>query len=295
MNVMAKVKIKPAVTNRLRHPIRRLLPFFHRLQWKLTLNYTLFTVATTLILAGLGLTLLWYLNFRSNLVPNLIADGLLKGASTLAPYLEKSPPDREGLNSWLQSVTPSNFLIINIPNEDTANESDTVPGQFGRVLFVAIVDPQGTVLAATPAEATAPDSALQLTRPSRSEIMISPDEITAPGLPLHPQLPDRAAEVFQAALQGETDASRLGERDTNGALISAVPIFGTNRQVLGAIYVKLAFPIDESEFLQETLSSFILPIVLGMVVSGGVAGVFFWASYFPWLDSPPASVGRGRR
>lgn len=249
---MAKTQIKTTFINRLARPLPRLLSFFHRLQWKLTLAYTLFTIVTTLILAGIGLALLWYLNFRSNLAPNLIAEGLVKGISVLPPYLEQTPPDREGLNEWLQSVTPGNHLIINLPTDNPEDDNETIPGQFGRVVFVAIVDPAGQVLAMTPADtAIPPEAALQAQ--------------LSPGL----------AEQFQVGLGGETDPSQIATRDQDGNLVATVPILGEDEQVLGAIFVKLAFPIEESEFLQNVLRGLILPIVLGMVVSGGLAGVLF--------------------
>ena len=123
---MSKFKLLPS-------HIRWRLRFFRRLQWKLTLAYTLSTVLTALILAGIGLAVLWYVNFQSNWVPSLIADGLIKGVAVLVPYLEQEPPDQEGLDSWLRSVTKGDHLIIHIPDESTTDDNDTVPAQFGRV------------------------------------------------------------------------------------------------------------------------------------------------------------------
>ncbi len=260
---------------RLRQPLRWALSFFRRLQWKLTLAYTLFTVVTILILGGVALAFLWYFNFRSSSLPGRIADGLLRASPAMAPYLAKTPPDRDGLNKWLQSVTLDNNLVINIQREDAQEDGEKVPAQFGRVILVAIVDPEGKVIAATPAELAAPDIALQLLRPSRYDAIISPAEVIVPGAALRPQLSTTAAKGFYAALRGEKDVSLLSTRDSEGYMVATAPIFGEDEQLLGAIYAKLAMPIEEGEFLQLVLQGTILPVALAMLVVGVIAGILF--------------------
>ena len=125
---MATVRTQFSPINLLSRPLQRLLPFFRRLQWKLTLGYALSTVITILILGIVGVGLLWYLYFWSNWLPNQIADGLLKAGPALSPYLEQTPPDRVGLNNWLQNVVLDENLVINIPKENSENEQDKIPG-----------------------------------------------------------------------------------------------------------------------------------------------------------------------
>jgi NarL family two-component system sensor histidine kinase LiaS len=229
----------------------RLPHFFGRLQWKLTLAYTLFTGVIILILSAISLVLLWYLNFQSNLVPSLIADGLNKATPALAPYLEQNPPDREGLNNWLNKVIQSNNLVINIRKEKAKDENDTVPGQFGRVGAVVIVNKGGQILAASPAASVNFD------------------------LPLQAQLPAEILPIFKAGLQGETEPTRIATRDEGGYLISTAPIFGTKQQLLGAIYVKLSFPIEAGEFLQDVFQRLVLPFAGIMLVVGVLVGALF--------------------
>jgi NarL family two-component system sensor histidine kinase LiaS len=264
--------------SRLKHlpnRIRWLLRVFQRLQWKLTLAYTLSTVLTALILAGIGLALLWYINFQSNWVPSLIADGLNKGVVNLAPYLEETPPNEEGLENWLKAVTQGGYLIIHLPNEDTPDEDDTIPAQFGRVRLVAIVDSTGAVVAVTPTTASAPESALELMRPPRRETTISTAQVVVRGAPLRPQLAATSGEIFQAALRGEEDPALLSGRDAEGNLVASVPIVAENGRLVGAIFVKLIFPIEQSEYLKTAVQRLILPISLAMVISGAIAGVLF--------------------
>jgi two-component system, NarL family, sensor histidine kinase LiaS len=233
-------------------PLRRLWPFFGRLQWKLTLAYTGFTIVVILILAVVALTLLWFINFQSSAVPNLIADGLVKASPAMAPYLEQTPPDQAGLKRWLELVTRDEYLIISIPREGTEEKDDLIPGQFGRVVSVAIADKAGKLLAVTPSGAMPPL-----------------------GIQLQTQLPTQEQAYLQAALQGLTEPSALASRDEQGHIVSAAPIFGSEGQVVGAIFARLGFPLGEGEFLQEVLQRMILPSAAIMLVVGIVVGALF--------------------
>ncbi|MBI1878613.1 MAG: HAMP domain-containing protein [Chloroflexi bacterium] len=251
MKVMATSQAKSPLINLQWRPLQRLLSFFRRLQWKLTLAYTLFTVITILILGIVGVGLLWYLYFWSNWLPNQIADGLLKAGPSLLPYLERTPPDQVGLNNWLQKVVLDENLVINIPNEYSEDKQDKIPTDFGRLVSIAIVDPEGKVLAAAPAETIPLGSALQ------------------------PHLLSEAIAGFQAALRGETDPAKLAIRHTNGHTIAAAPIFDSNKQVVGTIFVELALPFEAGEFLQIVFQETILPVAIAMLVVGLIAGVLF--------------------
>lgn len=225
--------------------------FFRRLQWKLTLAYALFTAITILILGGIGLALLWYLYFGSNWLPNQIADGLLKTSPSLSPYLQQTPPDQTGLNNWLQKVVLGENLVINIPTENNADNAREVAAQFGRLISIAIVDDKGKVLAAAP-----------------------PETITV-GAALLPQLPPEAVAGFQAALGGASDPPRLALRRDNGHILAVAPIFGSPQQVVGAIWIEVTFPFEAGEFLQFIFQQTILPVSLGMLVVGLIAGILF--------------------
>ena len=230
----------------------RVASYFHRLQWKLTFAYTLFTAGTILILAVVALALLWYLNFQSNLYPNAIADAMSKGVPPLADFLEQDPPDQAGIQRWLDDAIKANYLIINVPKDETGNDAETqVPGLFGEVELAAIVDANGKVLA------------------------VSADEAIALNEALHGHLSPQAATVFEAALRGESDLTQLATRG-DGSLTAAVPILGHDNQVVGAmLFTTHAFPISESEFLQKVLQQMILPFAGIMLVVGVVVGALF--------------------
>jgi NarL family two-component system sensor histidine kinase LiaS len=248
---MIKVRKTLPPLDRLPRLLRGVALFFGKLQWKLTLAYTLFTVITILILGAIALAFVWYTTFLSNTMPNRIADGLLRVGPALTPYLEQTPPDQAGLQAWLQKVTLDNDLVISIPKDDAVDETDTVAAQFGRFATVAIVDAQGQILAAVSGDEAAPDG------------------------PFQTQLSPEAAAGFQAALQGETDPALLSARDADNYLVATAPILGPEEQVLGAIFVKTALPFEQGEFLRIVLQGTILPVAVVMLIAGVIAGVLF--------------------
>ncbi len=229
---------------------RRFLSSFRRLQWKLTLAYALSTLLTVLILASIGLGLLWYINFRSNLMPNLIATSMASVIPSPAGYLGPTP-DRNGLKTWVREVTPGDYLTLRIPRNDTEDPSDTVPAQLGQVTLLVVVDAGGQVVAAQPAEMMEPVQPLVA--------YLSPGEVSR----------------LEAALQGETEPSLLSGREAGGYMIAATPLFDDNRQVVGAMFARLTYPMGESEFIRGVLQGAILPVAVAMLVAGLVAGVLF--------------------
>jgi NarL family two-component system sensor histidine kinase LiaS len=249
--MMATTDPKNSLLNTLWPPLAQLWSFSHRLQWKLTILYALFTAVAALVFGIIGVALLWYLTFWS-WIPNGVANELLRTGSLLSPYLERTPPDRAGLNNWLHEMMVGNNLVIKMParydREDNPRPLPPPP-RFERVVSIAIVNTAGQVVVDYPAETFAAGSTLP----------VSPEAMAG----------------FQAALQGKTDPARLATRNAAGNTVATAPIFGSNGQLSGAIFVEVAPPIKESDFLQLILRQTILPVVLGVLIVGGVAGVFF--------------------
>jgi signal transduction histidine kinase len=235
--------------NRLRSSLLQLRPFFRRLQWRLTLAYALFTAVAALGLGIVGVALLWYTTFWSNWIPSRVASDLLRTGSLLSPYLERTPLERAGLTDWLHEMMVGNNLIIRIPPEANEGGPHLPPPRFDQVVSMAIVNPAGQVVISYPAETFATGSALTV--------------------------PAEAMASFQAALQGKTDPAELATRTAARHIVAAAPIFGSTGQLMGAIFIELAPPTEERGFSQFVVQQTILPVVLGVLVAGGVAGVFF--------------------
>ncbi len=245
---------KRNVSTQLKERWRQIQAYFLRLHWKLTLAYTLSTVITILILGGAGIGLLWYLNFRSNFVPNLLGEGLTKTTYHLEPYFEPTPPDRAGLNAWLDEVITAGNMVVYIPREraaESGDESDLIPGQFGRVSMVGLVDAEGRTLTTYP----------ETLAPAGSDFRDHLSPVMRGG--------------FEAALRGETEPSHISIRDEAGYLVATAPIFDEAEQVVGAIFVRSSLPIEAGEYLQNAFQRLVLPVAGGMLVVGLIAGIFF--------------------
>ncbi len=229
-----------------------LRPFSGRLQWRLTAYYALFTAVTVLALGSMSVALLWYLAFSSR-IPNGVAGDLLKLSPMVARYLESTPPDSTGLNNWLNEVMIGNHMVIRTlggAGGDGRNGPPPPPApRLDQVVSLAIVDAAGQVVISYPAGTFATGAALT----------VSPE----------------ATAGFQAALQGKTDPGRLASRNATGDVVATAPIFGSKGQLVGAISVEVAPPLDEAGFLQIVLRETILPVVLGVLVVGVIAGVLF--------------------
>jgi len=231
-------------------PFRRFTSFFYRLQWKLTLAYTLFTVVTILFLVATAVGFLWYLNFYSQSMPVRVADGLQRAVPSIAVYF--SPVDEQGLASWVDSVMHGSDLVIPIPREDAKDPDDTIPAQFGRVELLAIVDPAGKVLASYYPNAMPVEGDFRTT--------LSP----------------AVAARLDAALNGSSDTSELATRDAEGNMVAAAPIIaGDNSQPVGAILLVSKLWFDQIEFVQLLLRGTILPAATAMLVVGIIAGLLF--------------------
>jgi NarL family two-component system sensor histidine kinase LiaS len=231
-------------------PLAKLWSFSQRLQWRLTLAYALFTAITALVFGIIGIALWWYLTFWVWL-PNGVANDLIRTSSFLSHYLEHTPPDQTGLNNWLDGAIVGTRPAIPAPTGDKKDPPPPPSPRLDRVVSVAIVDTAGQLLISYPAETFVMEE------------------------PLSAQIPHEAITGFQAALQGETNPAELATRNAAGNIVATAPIFGSNQQLLGAIFVEAVSPLQESEFLQLALRQMILPIVWVVLIVGGVAGVLF--------------------
>ena len=76
---------------------------FRRLAWRLTLSYTLVTVATLLVVELVMLGSIWYFVLASSTVPRQIVEMLQTyAAPEVLPLLSSESPDGKALQSWLE-------------------------------------------------------------------------------------------------------------------------------------------------------------------------------------------------
>ena len=127
--------------------MRKFLSSFRQLRWKLTLSYTLVTVAAILVVEIVGLVLLQAFVLNTNVLQRLATQALISSTTTLRPYLESETPDIEGVNAWLQQLAVNGTTFT----DEQGREARLTPSAFSQgdgELFV--LDARRRFLAALP-------------------------------------------------------------------------------------------------------------------------------------------------
>ena len=193
--------MKPDSTSpTLRQPLRAPL---QRLQWKLTLSYTLVTVGVLLSVELLVLVISAssYLLQREMLPRTLAAELSSNIATQIQPYLETDPPDVVGLQHWFDANQ-----TLRLPGGGSFPNQVTLSGASNAQLIV--VGPDATFYEA-----------------SKGTQLIS----GTVGTPLDTSLLPALEAPLQAALAGKTDYRDLSARSADD-LIVAAPVMSADHQ-----------------------------------------------------------------
>ncbi len=125
---------------------------FRRLRGKLTLSYTLTSVAAFLLVEILVISILF--GFLSANTSTLVLNQLKQEASQTAPYFVHGSPDQEELTAWLGNISATisnNWPILNKP------------------IFLAVTDTQGRVIASAGTRPVAAGTPLQMQLSSQNQ------------------------------------------------------------------------------------------------------------------------------
>jgi len=225
---------------------KRLFRPFRRLRWKLTLSYTLVTVAALVVMEALLFGVLGLLLFVSPFIPRQAARVLQQYAAPQArPFLQGPQPDRAGLTRWLQDAYAQGVEIGSGQRMTLATFSGG-----GRSKLV-VVDAQGRFLASMPADLGQSDQPF-----------------------VDPELPEATA-LLQTALSGETDPNRLFLHTPDRWIAVAVPVFAEDGRVLGALYfASLSQQPTRAEFARSVLGVIGLSAVI-FTVAAALLGTLF--------------------
>jgi len=228
---------------------------FRRLQWKLTLSYTLVTVGTILVLELILFGSLIYL-FASNLLSEIVLQAMRDNIVPQAQkYLEQTPPDLEGLQLFMDSMS-GNQTNIRLRGESepeiTLFMSDilTIDEESA---FIVVLDSDLNILAQTP----------------------KMDVTAVPGQPFQLEELSGGQDVITNAMMGIQDSEVLNSRLPNGQNLMAVPIEAQNGEVLGAVILFFTLPIWNSSTLSPifvTLLITLIPFAIGAVFVGALFG-----------------------
>lgn len=222
--------------------ISRFLSPFRRLGWKLTLSYTLVTVAALLVLEVIFITLTWVIVFTSSFIPLRATQMMLEyAAPQVRPFLEAPQPDLTGLERWMENVYAQGL-------ETEPGVRITLSTTFGEEsIKLVVVDEAGRFVASTPA---------------------------ALGEYGETFLPDAPASLL-AALNGEQDPDLLYTRTPDHQLVIAVPVMGQDGRVLGALcFATESLQLTGAEYARSMMGLVGLSLVV-FTVAAGLLGTLF--------------------
>jgi len=221
---------------------------FRRLRWRLTLSYTLVTVAALVVveLALLGLLLILINSeLLSEEFVKTIRDGYVPQASS---FLESEPPDTKGLDIWLQAQVNDSVAT----NEGGRRITQGLSINFDQNYQIIVVDENGNLLA----------QAVDGYNPA------------VLGAPFEARTTPQLAPLLSTALAGGESGDLLYTREPDGTLVMAFPIISQQGHSLGALAVSLDIPA----FNLQTLGSIMLLILISLVpitLAAGVIGTVF--------------------
>lgn len=225
----------------------RFLAPFRQLRWKLTLSYTLVTVATLLVLEALvigGLIVAGNILFPY-LIGKLAAPAI---AANIRPFLESDVPDVDGLNAMLRSqYAPSGTINLNGADVE-------LPDQRNGTLVLYVLDPDGKLLTTVPT----PDSDLAVGQPW--------DAATVPGFD----------PLLQTALTGKQNSSPFYVTSPDGLMYFAEPVLGADNRLLGIIVLgaRSTSGADLLSGFFSIMGTSLLCFVFGAGIVGTVFGFF---------------------
>lgn len=213
---------------------------FQGLRWKLTLSYTLVTVATWLVIEIIFIGGLSFMLLYSDVIPGAMVyamDTFI--VPQVAEYLDQSEPDVESMQQWMESSFAEGITFESPENPSLSFHL----GDLDRNAYISILD----------------QDLIQLMGfPPSGELNVSPQD---QGIP----------DLLRAARMGEKSPEVIS-RISGGFLTTAVPVFNGKGEVLGVILMVITYPPPGS-FVQALLLIGI-SIILFTLATGLVGTVF---------------------
>jgi len=224
--------------------------YFQGLHWKLTLSYTLVTVAALVIVLVVTAAGMWFVFTNSDLATiALLSVTRSFIASSALPYLESSQPDIQGLVDWLEAASGPEGLSFRSPIY--TNIEVTIGGP-GSDLALLVLDRHLEYLSGAP----------DLSTEAAKRILAESEPLLA------------------AALVGEVEPERITYISPDRSLTLAVPVTGENGEHLGVVVLRLANP--PLLFFQQGLS-LLGKGLLALTTVAGIVGATFGSITARWI------------
>jgi NarL family two-component system sensor histidine kinase LiaS len=210
-----------------------MLKRFQGLRWKLTLSYTVVTVATLLVVELLLVVGIGAIVLNSNLLPGV----LIYATETfitpqVASYLDRPQPDIDSLMNWLESAFVEGLTFQSSQNPKVIFRL----GDFEEDTTLAILDRNLIPLARFPESIDHFDY-------------------------------EASMDLLKAAQAGEDDPDRIA-RTANGYLMIAVPAANDDGEVTGVVLMNMPYPPKDAFGQAVSLiggSLVLFTIIVGMI------------------------------
>jgi len=215
---------------------------FRGLHWKLTLSYTLVTVAALLVVQMIAAIMVWVVVTNSNIYPRALI-AVLKDelVPQIAVYIEDPETDIKGLAGWLQAAETSAGLTFQSLNFPIANVSLS---DFDENTTLLVLDKNLNFLAGIPASIQ-----------ENYKIIL-----------------DQADKALAAALSGEDDPGQISQVTPNQSITVAVPVMGEAQQLLGIVVLKTVYP---PRGILVGMFSYIGGSLIFFTIAAGLVGTLF--------------------
>ncbi len=220
--------------------MKYLRDLFGKLRWKLTLSYTLVTVATLLVLelsiiAGLG-----FLIINSNILPSILISTVdFFIVPQVATFLDQPQPDVESLTEWLEVAFSEGITFRSSQNPNISFHL----GDLDQSSSLVVLDQNLDWLAGIP-------------MPNNQESSV---------------ISESSSEIFNAALNGETNPDSIYQI-SDDIMTIAVPVTGDSGKVLGIIVMVLSYPPRGS--FTQLLSLIGISLIIFTLAAGLVGAIF---------------------
>jgi NarL family two-component system sensor histidine kinase LiaS len=216
--------------------MRRVWEYFQRLQWQVT--------GTAILVAGLTALVAYVLllGFASVIQTPIRSGDLAVFLATHTPqlrdYLTREPSDRGGLARWLDPVV-----------EDLYRRNPAIGGPSD---LIAVVDPDGTIIAASSWRSVSLD------------------------MPLTASLAPPVRAILETALEEQRPVDQRVVDGTIELLVAAVPIHA-DRRLVGAWFVQLEhwsfWSLSNLQYLAEIWPFFALFLGIALIIGAGLGGL----------------------
>jgi NarL family two-component system sensor histidine kinase LiaS len=220
--------------------MKRLRKPFQGLRWKLTLSYTLVTVATWLVIEIALIGGVSFLLIYSNLIPGALIYAIDTFISPqVAVYLDKPQPDVDSLMVWMETAFAEGFTFESPENPNLTFHLGDLDQNAILIVLDENLDQLGGIPESSDLETISNNQA--------------------------------AIDLLEAAQAGEKAPEKISNI-SRGLLTSAVPVFDVNGEVIGIILMVITYPPPGS--LTQTLSLVGISVILFALAAGIVGTVF---------------------